>query len=587
MPEIDSHAHENLSILILYTSYPFLMLLPLFCQVRRFPRLAVLSFPKLLSTKTRITAKSASGFTQDEVDLLRVKFQPASFEDVIPTTKDPVTVPNEYLLPEINRRALSNADFDVEKLDKVSNNRVKTFIVKMHDVVMNEKVATGTLESKTDTLVDDLLRVAELNDWPLKLINYPLCRLFIKEKKLVLADPEFVIANRNLSMVAIEDKHIKNVWNPSGFGETQIAVQIVACGNENIRSTSREEFIDQTIFAMRVISTYVTFYKAVIPAEYWSEFKRGLPKEASVNVKRWPGVNGKQDGLDLVEPDGRREVLGALTKIRQFLLRNEQSAKNLGDETSSTSIQNVTTNDNTDSSKEKLLKSCSEKVRPKVPLEQNSQSVLVQKHISNPAKLSDCEVGQVQALPEETKVSHNYIVAQDFIQEVSSRFTDEDIIEVIDGNLILTTNTTIEVELAHLFLKVSIEGKNTIQAKQKEISCRYSYGKRFEMEVQELMAEKNKWAMGCFREDLERDMRFYRGGIERKEDPRKYREFLTDRDRLIGEELLRRGILKSGLSTAWLDDLMEEWEKIHIQFIQIFNQNFDPFEEKTLFVPRG
>jgi len=76
---------------------------------------------------------------------------------------------------------------------------------------------------------------------------------------------------------------------------------------------------------MRVISTYVTFYKAVIPAEYWSEFKHGLPKETSVNVKRWPGVNGKQDGLDLVEPDGRREVLGALTKIRQFLLRNEQS----------------------------------------------------------------------------------------------------------------------------------------------------------------------------------------------------------------------------------------------------------------------
>ena len=59
----------------------------------------------------------------------------------------------------------------------------------------------------------------------------------------------------------------------------------------------------------------MTFYKAVIPAEYWSEFKRGLPKEASVNVKRWPGVNGKQDGLDLVEPDGRREVLGALTNF--------------------------------------------------------------------------------------------------------------------------------------------------------------------------------------------------------------------------------------------------------------------------------
>ncbi|RIB07603.1 hypothetical protein C2G38_2147481 [Gigaspora rosea] len=91
-------------------------------------------------------------------------------------------------------------------------------------------------------------------------------------------------------------------------------------------------------------------------------------------------------------------------------------------------------------------------------------------------------------------------------------------------------------------------------------------------------AEKNRWTTGCFRGDLERDIRFYRGGIERKEDPRKYRKFLTDCERLVGEELLRRSILKSGLSTARLDDLMEEWKKVHAQFTQI------SFEEKTLFV---
>ncbi|CAG8587102.1 11261_t:CDS:2 [Paraglomus brasilianum] len=59
-------------------------------------------------------------------------------------------------------------------------------------------------------------------------------------------------------------------------------------------------------------------------------------------------------------------------------------------------------------------------------------------------------------------------------------------------------------------------------------------------------AEKNRWTMECFH-----------------------------RERLVGEELLRQAILKSGLSTAWLDDLME---KIHAQFTQI------SFEEKTLFV---
>ncbi|CAG8733546.1 7526_t:CDS:2, partial [Racocetra fulgida] len=79
-------------------------------------------------------------------------------------------------------------------------------------------------------------------------------------------------------------------------------------------------------------------------------------------------------------------------------------------------------------------------------------------------------------------------------------------------------------------------------------------------------AERNRWAIGCFPADLERDIRFYRGGIESKEDPGKYREFLTDRERLVGEELLRRSMVKSGLSTAWLDNLMEEWEKTYNQF---------------------
>ncbi|CAH1768891.1 10109_t:CDS:2, partial [Entrophospora sp. SA101] len=80
------------------------------------------------------------------------------------------------------------------------------------------------------------------------------------------------------------------------------------------------------------------------------------------------------------------------------------------------------------------------------------------------------------------------------------------------------------------------------------------------------IAEKNRWAMECFHDDLERDICFYQGAIERKENPRKYHKFLTDRDRLISEELLHHGILESHLSTAWLNDLMKEWGKKHTQF---------------------
>jgi hypothetical protein len=57
-----------------------------------------------------------------------------------------------------------------------------------------------------------------------------------------------------------------------------------------------------------------------------------------------------------------------------------------------------------------------------------------------------------------------------------------------------------------------------------------------------------------------RYVQFYRGAIER---PKKYYTFLTDHDKLIGGELLRRGILECHLSTAWLDNLMKEWKQTY------------------------
>ncbi|CAG8500051.1 17908_t:CDS:2 [Cetraspora pellucida] len=93
-------------------------------------------------------------------------------------------------------------------------------------------------------------------------------------------------------------------------------------------------------------------------------------------------------------------------------------------------------------------------------------------------------------------------------------------------------------------------------------------------------AKKNKWTTEYFHGNLKIDICFYHAKIERKKDFRKYCKFLTDQERLVSEELLCHGILKSGLSTAWLDDLIKKCEKIYAKFIQI------SFEEKTLFVCR-
>lgn len=101
------------------------------------------------------------------------------------------------------------------------------------------------------------------------------------------------------------------------FGETQIAAEVMSFGYERT-----EDDMDQTIFSMRVISTYVTFYKAVIPQTYWAYLlkDRDDPPKELIVIKRWPMKNGRKTGLDLADPNKREKVLRSLAKIRQYIL---------------------------------------------------------------------------------------------------------------------------------------------------------------------------------------------------------------------------------------------------------------------------
>lgn len=52
--------------------------------------------------------------------------------------------------------------------------------------------------------------------------------------------------------------------------------------NENVCRARRS--YDVTVFVVRVISTYVTFYHTVIRKEYWYELAGGCPRRQSVTV---------------------------------------------------------------------------------------------------------------------------------------------------------------------------------------------------------------------------------------------------------------------------------------------------------------
>ena len=105
-----------------------------------------------------------------------------------------------------------------------------------------------------------------------------------------------------------------------------MAAEILACADENRHRMQLETRVitDQTVVGVRAVSTYFTFYKAVIPTAYWKELEVGLPTKQSIVFKRWPGDDRPTTGLDIAKPEARREMLIAFSKIRQFLLQYNQ-----------------------------------------------------------------------------------------------------------------------------------------------------------------------------------------------------------------------------------------------------------------------
>uniref|UniRef100_U9T8H1 Uncharacterized protein n=1 Tax=Rhizophagus irregularis (strain DAOM 181602 / DAOM 197198 / MUCL 43194) TaxID=747089 RepID=U9T8H1_RHIID len=175
----------------------------------------------------RTLPKYASMFQQEHLDALRVSYEPANKHEVI------LTIPEKYILPKVDFDILKDEYFNVESLE-IEDDCVRTFVDKLHDVIEIPPAATGTSDSMTDTLINDLLvRVVNFDNWPFK--------SFLKQ-----------------------DKHFKHIYSLNGFGECQLAAEILACGYENML----EDYVDQEIFTLRVIFTYVTFYRAEIPASY-------------------------------------------------------------------------------------------------------------------------------------------------------------------------------------------------------------------------------------------------------------------------------------------------------------------------------
>ncbi|CAG8443804.1 23680_t:CDS:2 [Dentiscutata erythropus] len=209
----------------------------------------------------------ASSFNYHHLDSLKVSIKPALAEDfVIPKDAEDTDL-EQYIAPHINFKCISDSG-------------VRTFITKLHEVVRNSSKKFYKGETLTESLLDDLLYI---------------------------------------------DNHL-DIFKPGNeYGEPQLAIEILSSGDENSCPYYDKKlgyYKDQTVFVIRVISTHVTFYKAMIPARYWNELENGYPEKQSIEILKWPAINLEDSSFDLAVPNGRKKVLSSLINIHLSLLQS-------------------------------------------------------------------------------------------------------------------------------------------------------------------------------------------------------------------------------------------------------------------------
>ncbi|RHZ51731.1 hypothetical protein Glove_471g5 [Diversispora epigaea] len=192
------------------------------------------------------------------------------------------------------------------------------------DVLVKELAEAGKREKVIDNFVNFLLGILKFNEYPFKLKLKADC-YFQVDDKVVTSETNFSIWKNKLYVIVNEDKHIHNVSNHTGWGECQIAGELLASAYINHREIA-ERYAVQTIFAIRVIGTRFTFYRAEVKSSYLNSLSEGF-SDKNLSIYRYPALNDKYPNripcLDYTDPNQREQILEIMIKIKNFVIQNK------------------------------------------------------------------------------------------------------------------------------------------------------------------------------------------------------------------------------------------------------------------------
>lgn len=267
------------------------------------------SFPIINLSNTTQLKDSTSEFRQIDVKALNIVYEDT--ETIVDLSDN---FYKELMIQHKDYKSIFGCSKEETMLCDL-NDMEKTYAIALDYVLENELVVRGTDESRTDTLVSYILHGVGLGKYPFFLRIHPIYKFFV-ENKSITSVFDFAVVKTNKIIIVEEDKHMKNVSPSNGWGETQIAGELLAAAYTN--------YSTDIIYAIRVIGTKFTFYKTFVTIEYLDSLGNGFPaSQMKIMRKTQEYSRNETPGFDYREPDKRLLILQTLSGIRDSLINNK------------------------------------------------------------------------------------------------------------------------------------------------------------------------------------------------------------------------------------------------------------------------
>jgi hypothetical protein len=192
-------------------------------------------------------------------------------------------------------------------------NRVKSLIAKIREVYI---ASTTISEMYVDGFMNTLLQILHFDDYPCLLYpQYTYSTKIGPRNHTVNAKSDFsVLYNKHQILLVIEDKTTSNANLTNNWKEDQVLGELFV-------AVHKAEDFPASVYAVRVVGTLFTFYRAIATEEYILETaKQGFAVKSNMAVQRYPPVKKSTQltAYDICNVDDRKRILECMCSIRNL-----------------------------------------------------------------------------------------------------------------------------------------------------------------------------------------------------------------------------------------------------------------------------